>query len=143
MDQTPLIFTIAKLRLVDLLDIETASFVNLHLLLLVRRVVLEPIRQHHTKPITMHLFLVRHMAGEEIGLVVKDFLVVKLLNNQFPKSNNQKSWLLMLALDSGIFGDLGMLINPNSVRQSSLWLFRPAVFLFFRKKHVPGFVDVT
>ena len=37
-------------------------------------------------------------ADWEIGLVVKDFLAVKLLNNQAPKSNNQKIWLLRLAL---------------------------------------------
>ena len=34
----------------------------------------------------------------EIGQVVKDFLVVELLNNQAQKSNHQKIWLLRLAL---------------------------------------------
>ena len=41
----------------------------------------------------------------EIGLVVKEFLVVKLLNKQAPKSNNQKIWLLRLAL---------VLVHPHS-----------------------------
>ena len=35
-------------------------------------------------------------------MVVKDFLVVKLLNNQFPKSNNQKHLLLRVAVDLSI-----------------------------------------
>ena len=35
------------------------------------------------------------------GGVVKDFGVVKLLNNPFPKSNNPKTGLLRLALDFG------------------------------------------
>ena len=37
----------------------------------------------------------------EIGGVVKDFRVVKLLNNPVPKSNNPKTGLLRLALDFG------------------------------------------
>ena len=36
--------------------------------------------------------------------VVKDFGVVKLLNNPAPKSNNPQNGLLRLALDLGILG---------------------------------------
>ena len=39
-----------------------------------------------------------------MGGVVKDFGVVKLLNNPSPKSNNPKKGLLRLALDLGILG---------------------------------------
>ena len=46
----------------------------------------------------------RHLADWEIRGVVKDFGVVKLLNNPAPKSNNPKKGLLGLALDLGILG---------------------------------------
>ena len=73
----------------------------------------------------------------EIGLVVKDFLVVELLNNQAQKSNNQKIWLLRLALvfvlcwlcrqiSPPFVGFVGKSVHPKlalSANQSTLsWL---------------------
>ena len=73
-----------------------------------------------------------------MGLVVNDFLVVKLLNNQCPKSNNQKNWLLRRVSELGILGDLRMLIDPNSLRQLACLAGGSCA----QKKHVPLLVDL-
>ena len=58
---------------------------------------------------------------------------MKLLNNQFPKSNDQQKWLLRLALDLGLrgFGDLDK--SRSCFAGARCGSFGLSVFSFFQK----------